>query len=165
MDDRLQAAKTPEQKGQLYQVFFAYLQTRAQELRDEGGEDSPVYKRESQFMQEVATDYKLVATGTPTASEQAELPATPSPEAVDVIDLTPVGTSPAPAGLGQPSIGVTQTPAPVSPPPTLPPVSLEPATPTLSGEMEKLIGMLEKGYITPEEFQEMKRKLIDRYGT
>lgn len=165
VDDRLQAAKTPEQKGQLYQVLLVYLQSRAQELRDEGGEDSPVYKRESQFMREVITDYKLIVPGsTPPAPEPTEVLPPSGPEPVEVIDLTPVNPpTSVPAASGQPLIGVTQ---PVEPTFTAP-VSLspEPASPTLSGEMEKLIGMLEKGYITPEEFQEMKRKLIDRYGT
>ena len=159
VSDRLQGAKTKDQKAKLCQVLLNYLQSRAQDLRDEGGSDSPIYKRENKFIEDTIQEYKLVSAGSelpgavvPPSTETSESP-TPDPVVVsngaqpEVIDVTP-----------EPPAILAPGSAPVPPAPT-------PTPDTLSGELEKLMGMVEKGFLTMEEFREAKRTLLDRYGS
>jgi hypothetical protein len=148
VDDRLQSAKTNDQKLELYKVLLRYLQSRVQDLREEGGEDSPVYKRESQIMRETIQQYKLDVAGA---------------ESLQFNDVTP---SPVPGlmpGNPKPEEVIEVEPQPIVLDST--PSVTPPSGQTLSGELEKLIGMLEKGFLTPEEFQDAKRKLLDRYSS
>lgn len=64
----LTAAETVPQKQQLFSQLKAYLDARATELDKEGGNESPVYKRELKIIQEVIQTYKFSApeAGSPT---------------------------------------------------------------------------------------------------
>ncbi len=55
----LTGAETVQQKQQLYSQLKAYLDTRETELDKEGGNESPVYKRELKIIQEVIETYKF----------------------------------------------------------------------------------------------------------
>ncbi|MEK0195868.1 hypothetical protein WME70_31285, partial [Microcoleus anatoxicus PTRS1] len=55
----LNGAETLPQKQQLFSQLKAYLDLRETELEKEGGNESPVYKRELKIIQEVIVTYKL----------------------------------------------------------------------------------------------------------
>jgi hypothetical protein len=63
------------QKQQLYQQFIDYLQQRARELENLGGEDCPIYAREKAIALEIINQYQLASQ--PVVSN-------PSPEAMSV---------------------------------------------------------------------------------
>ncbi|MEG4841043.1 tubulin-like doman-containing protein [Microcoleus sp. B9-D4] len=55
----LTGAETVQQKQHLYTQLTAYLDVRKTELDKEGGDESPVYKRELKIIQEVIVTYKF----------------------------------------------------------------------------------------------------------
>ncbi len=77
----LTAAETVPQKQQLYSQLKAYLDTRETELDQEGGNESPVYKRELKIIQEVIVTYKFPQPPDGQIEPQLQITGTPkSPE-------------------------------------------------------------------------------------
>jgi antitoxin component HigA of HigAB toxin-antitoxin module len=60
----LTAAETVPEKQQLYSQLKAYLDAREIELDKEGGNESPVYKRELKIVQELIETYKFLPANT-----------------------------------------------------------------------------------------------------
>ncbi|TAD97358.1 MAG: zinc-ribbon domain-containing protein, partial [Oscillatoriales cyanobacterium] len=77
----LNGAETLPQKQQLFSQLKAYLDLRETELEKEGGNESPVYKRELKIIQEVIVTYKLPQPPDGQIEPQLQITGTPkSPE-------------------------------------------------------------------------------------
>ncbi|MGL5063790.1 MAG: tubulin-like doman-containing protein [Microcoleus sp.] len=101
----LTGAEDVPQKQKLYTQLKAYLDAREIELDKEGGNESPVYKRELKNVQELIETYKFL----PPAGGQT--PPQPQPNVGQVTQkLDPIYTSPT----------VINSPSPVAPAPSVP---------------------------------------------
>ncbi len=108
----LTAAETLPQKQQLFSQLKAYLDLRATELDKEGGNESPVYKRELKIIQEVIQTYKLSAPEPGQTPPPPQPIATPVPPGLDRIYTDPTVINP-PGDIATPPIQ-----PPTSPPPS-----------------------------------------------
>ncbi|MFM9265920.1 tubulin-like doman-containing protein [Tychonema sp. BBK16] len=73
----LTAAETVPQKQQLYSQLMGYLDMRETELEKEGGNESPVYKRELKIIQEVIVGYKFYPPESGSSNIQTPPPVNP----------------------------------------------------------------------------------------
>jgi hypothetical protein len=80
-DDRLDSADSPEKKTQCYQQLMTYLKQRENELKPDGGTDSPDHKREAEILKQTIEKYGLkvdVPITLPSSSGQPKV-TTPDP--------------------------------------------------------------------------------------
>ncbi len=59
VNHKFQQAENPPQKQRLYQHLITYLEQRALELDQQGGKDTPEYKREANIIQNVIKKFKI----------------------------------------------------------------------------------------------------------
>lgn len=141
--EQLEAAKTEEQKRDLYNLLMQYLKQRSLDLATVGATDSPVYKRERTIMSEVITNYKLKVSGCIPFDANEETESAAPDQSPEVQSVPPVAAEQ----------GVA-SPPPSSPEPT------DDDFAKLQQELAKIKQLVDRGLITQEDYEAKKRQLL-----
>ncbi len=157
VQQKLDAAETPEQKYALYHKLTAYLDRRAEDLAKDGGKDSPEYKREATILSDVITKCRLAPPGA-TDVAPVSTPATENPSP------SPQPTEPSPvSSVDQSSNGAVTQPTGSEPQPGTTPAATATAATPQSGSLEELktlAELKEKGFLTDAEFEAAKKRIL-----